>query len=148
MKFSSLTKNNQDLINELDALDGEGRKKRSRKYNVKGTWKPKQHITDPKRMAPRATSVSVWEFEVDPYTSNQGAYRLIRSQEASGATWYWATHVGENSFKYELITDYEPVKKETLVTSTPIPPVATQHQLKADPVKPEERVIPDSWDDD
>jgi hypothetical protein len=39
---------------------------------------------------------------------------LLRRQEGSDVTWWYATHVGENSFKYEKIDDipsFKPVKQ-------------------------------------
>jgi hypothetical protein len=97
MKFSSLSTENQSRILSLEALKGPQRKKKAR-HGV-------QFKSDPHTNGPKSHHVNVWEFDVDSTTFNYGRYRLLRRQTGLDVTWYYATHVGENSFKYEVITD-------------------------------------------
>lgn len=97
MKFSSLSSENQQRILGLEALKGDKRKRRARHGE--------QFKSDPHTSGPKARDVNVWEFDVDTLTFNAGRYRLLRRQSGLTITWYYATHVGENSFTYDEITD-------------------------------------------
>ena len=97
MKFSSLSSENQRRILNLEALKGAQRKRRARHGE--------QFRSDPRTNGPKAYDVNVWEFDVDSATFNAGRYRLLRRQTGLTITWYYATHVGDNSFTYEEITD-------------------------------------------
>lgn len=44
-------------------------------------------------------------FRVSSGLLSRVSGRLLRRQTGLDVTWYYATHVGENSFKYEVITD-------------------------------------------
>jgi hypothetical protein len=97
MKFSSLSTENQSRILYLEGLKGAQRKKKARHGE--------QFKSDPHTKGPKGRLVNVWEFDVDSTTFNYGRYRFLRRQTGLDVTWYYATHVGENSFNYEVITD-------------------------------------------
>ncbi|PWR02154.1 hypothetical protein DKT77_12850 [Meridianimarinicoccus roseus] len=153
MQYTNLTAGNRARITYLDGLTGTQRKAASRKYDVNGQRKPKQHVTDPGTGKPRAQNVSVWEFESAQDTPNRTRYRLIRRSKLGATTWYWAEHLPGNTFRYIEITGYPPIIPAVLPPAAPAPvpaaPVVPPAplQLEAEESDSEEEVIPESWED-
>jgi hypothetical protein len=149
MKYNTLTKANQQLLEALEVAGSKDRRKSARHG--------KQFASDPKSKGPKSKGVNVWEFLVDPMTPVNGpfpgAFRMLRRQQESDVTWWWAKHLGDGkSFSFEQITDIPSFKPVREVVEEDTDESATEHTTnvlsRAETMTVVKEEVPESWEDE